>query len=208
MNDTHRSRTKSQYAAAGINLLVSAFGSTESPTTWGADPVATANTMAAWVKRYQLDGIDVDYEDFAAFDNGAGTAENWLIVFTQTLRTQLPVGQYIITHAPVAPWFEPDRWHGGGYLAIDAAVGHLIDWYNVQFYNQGRSEYITCHGLLTNSSKNFPQTTVFEIAANGVPMSKIVIGKPATTADANNGYMDPFTMSSCLSQAKGQKWSE
>jgi len=26
--------------------------------------------MAAWVKKYDLDGVDVDYEDFAAFENG------------------------------------------------------------------------------------------------------------------------------------------
>ncbi|KAK2463523.1 hypothetical protein APHAL10511_004274 [Amanita phalloides] len=207
MNDTQRSITKSQYAAAGIYLLVSAFGSEDTPTTRGADPVDTANTMAAWVEQYQLDGIDVDYEDFAAFDKGDGSAENWLIVFTRTLRSRLPVGQYIITHAPVAPWFEPDRWYGGGYLAIDSAVGHLIDWYNIQFYNQGTSEYITCPGLLTKSSKRWPKTTVFQIAANGVPMSKIVIGEPATAADADNGYMDPSIMSSCLSQAKDQEWT-
>ena len=53
---------KSQYAAAGIKLVVAAFGSTDVPTTTGADPVGTANTVAAWVKRYQLDGVDVDYE--------------------------------------------------------------------------------------------------------------------------------------------------
>lgn len=39
-------------------------------------------------------------------------------------------------------------------------------------------------------------------------MSKIVIGKPATVADASNGYMDPMTMASCLSQAKDQKWGK
>ena len=57
-----RAAIKSQYAAAGIKLLVSAFGSTDAPTSTGADPVATANTMAAWVIEYGLDGIDVDYE--------------------------------------------------------------------------------------------------------------------------------------------------
>ena len=57
-----RSSIKSQYAAAGIKLMVSAFGSTDVPTSSGADPIATANTMAAWVKQYSLDGIDVDYE--------------------------------------------------------------------------------------------------------------------------------------------------
>ena len=42
--------------------MVSAFGSSNLPTSGGVDPVATANTMAAWVKQYGLDGIDVDYE--------------------------------------------------------------------------------------------------------------------------------------------------
>ena len=57
-----RSTLKQEYADAGISLIVSAFGSTEQPTTAGLDPIATANTMAAWVKDFDLDGIDVDYE--------------------------------------------------------------------------------------------------------------------------------------------------
>ena len=59
---SQRASIKTQYANAGIKLLVSAFGSTDVPTTTNADPIATANTMAAWVKQYSLDGIDVDYE--------------------------------------------------------------------------------------------------------------------------------------------------
>jgi GH18 family chitinase len=62
LTDAQRTTLKSQYAAAGVKLMVSAFGSSDVPTTSGADPVATANTMAAFVKQYQLDGIDVDYE--------------------------------------------------------------------------------------------------------------------------------------------------
>lgn len=62
MTSAQRSTVKSQYAAAGIKLIVSVFGSTDAPTTNGADPIATANTMAAWVKQFNLDGIDVDYE--------------------------------------------------------------------------------------------------------------------------------------------------
>lgn len=57
-----RSSVKSQYAAAGIKIIVSVFGSTDAPTSSGADPIATANTMAAWVTEFDLDGIDVDYE--------------------------------------------------------------------------------------------------------------------------------------------------
>ncbi|KAF8869289.1 hypothetical protein CPB84DRAFT_1027112 [Gymnopilus junonius] len=92
--------------------------------------------MAAWVKQYDLDGIDVDYEDLNAFDAGDGKAGAWLISFTKQLRIQLPQEDtYLITHAPVAPWFSPPKWRGGGYLKIHSSVGSLIDWYNIQFYN-------------------------------------------------------------------------
>jgi chitinase len=62
----------------------------------------------------------------------AGTAVAWLSTFTKALRAQLPQGQYILTHAPLAPWFSPGLWPGNGYLGVHAAVGSLIDWYNVQ----------------------------------------------------------------------------
>ncbi|KAI0705198.1 glycoside hydrolase family 18 protein [Cytidiella melzeri] len=202
-----RTTVKSQYSAAGIKLIVSAFGSTDVPTSTGADPVATANTFAAWVKQYDLDGIDVDYEDFNAFDAGTGAAESWLISFTQQLRTQLPVGQYILTHAPVAPWFSTGIWGGGGYLKVHSEVGSLIDWYNVQFYNQGTTEYTTCAGLLTTSSSTWPNSALFQISASGVPLSKLVIGKPATSSDASNGYMSTSTLASCVSQAKNKGWT-
>ncbi|TCD71831.1 hypothetical protein EIP91_003174 [Steccherinum ochraceum] len=205
LSASQRSSLKSQYAAAGIKLMVSAFGSTDVPTSTNADPVATANTMAAWVKQFQLDGIDVDYEDFNAFDAGDGRAEQWLITFTQQLRNQLPAGQFIITHAPVAPWFSPNIWGGGGYLRVHQSVGSLIDWYNVQFYNQ--NDYTTCTSLLTTSSSQWPQTALFQIIASGVPASKLVIGKPANQGDASNGYVAPATLAGCVSQAKAKGWN-
>ncbi|KAG5644170.1 hypothetical protein DXG03_009011 [Asterophora parasitica] len=135
LSAAQRSSIKSQYAAAGIKLIVSAFGSTDTPTSSGADPIGTANTMAAWVKQYDLDGIDVDYEDFNAVNAGDGSAEAWLASFTRQLRNQLPHGQYLLTHAPVAPWFSPGKFGGGAYLKVHKTVGSLIDWYNIQFYN-------------------------------------------------------------------------
>jgi chitinase len=53
-----------------------------------------------------LDGVDIDWEDTAAFQYGTG--EQWLITFTTVLRNSLP--NAIITHAPQAPYF------GGTYL--------------------------------------------------------------------------------------------
>ncbi|KAF7349083.1 Glycoside hydrolase [Mycena venus] len=228
LDATTRASIKAEYAAAGISLIVSAYGAGPNPTSAGDDPTAAANFIANYVKTYNLDGVDVDYEDFGAIET-AGTAVAWLSTFTKALRAQLPQGQYILTHAPVAPWFSPGLWPGNGYLGVDSAVGSLIDWYNVQvrndvihssivfstattaivyqFYNQGATEYTTCAGLLTASSSTWPQSAVFQIAANGVPLNKIVIGKPATAADATNGYMDPGTLSTCLAQAKAQGWS-
>lgn len=53
---------KASYASAGISLLVSAFGYGDNPVTNNKDPVQTANTMAAWVKQWSVDGIDLDWE--------------------------------------------------------------------------------------------------------------------------------------------------
>ncbi|KAF4610520.1 hypothetical protein D9613_006969 [Agrocybe pediades] len=207
LSASQRSTIKAQYAAAGIKLIVSVFGATDAPTTNGADPIATANTMAAWVKQFNLDGIDVDYEDFDAINAGDGKAEAWVASFTKQLRTQLPQGTFLLTHAPVAPWFSPGRFGGGAYLKIHSTVGSLIDWYNVQFYNQGTNEYTTCSGLLTASSSTWPQSSLFQIAANGVPLSKLVIGKPATSGDASNGFISTSTLATCVNQAKNQGWN-
>ncbi|KAJ7733931.1 glycoside hydrolase superfamily [Mycena metata] len=185
-------------------FIVSAFGSGSSPTS--QDPTTVANHIANYVKTYSLDAVDIDYEDDPALES-AGTAIAWLSTLTTVLRQQLPQGQYILTHAPVAPWFSPGLWPRNGYLGVHAAVGNLIDWYNVQFYNQGASEYVTCAGLLTASSSVWPESALFQIAANGVPLNKLVIGKGATGADATNGYIDPATLAGCVAQAKSQGWS-
>ena len=59
------------------------------------------------------------------------------------------------------------------------------------------------------SSSTWPQTALFQIIANGVPASKLVIGKPATTADEDSGgYIAPATLAGCVAQAKNQGWSE
>jgi len=62
LSDGDRAAAKARYAAAGVKLIVSAFGSTETPTSSGLDPVSAANDMGNWVRQYGLDGIDIDYE--------------------------------------------------------------------------------------------------------------------------------------------------
>jgi len=198
------------YHSHNISFLVSAFGYGDNPTSLGKNPVTVANDLAAFVKKYNLDGVDLDWEDFGSLLPDNGKAEKWLSDFTIALRKQLPAGQYILTHAPIAPWFTTNstRYPAGAYRTVHKNVGTLIDWYNVQFYNQG-SDYISCPSLLTRSlAHGFFNTSLFEIhQVSGVPLNKLVIGKPAVPGDALNGFMDLTVMSTCLQLAKTAGWN-
>lgn len=88
----------------------------------------------------------------------AGKGEAWLIPFTKTLRSRLP--HHIITHAPQAPYFKDEYYPKGGYVTVHREVGHLIDFYNVQFYNQGNSEYNTYDELFNHATGFFSGTSV------------------------------------------------
>lgn len=177
-----RSKIKKIYNDNGIRILVSAFGATENPTTSGVDPIVCAKKLADFVMSNNLDGVDVDWEDTAAFQYGTG--EQWLIDFTSTLRSSLPTA--IITHAPQAPYFGgTSLYPKNAYIAIEKAIGPMIQFYNIQFYNQGSTGYNSSNGLFNSSGGWAPGTSVNEIIAKGIASNKIVVGKPASTADAN-----------------------
>lgn len=90
----------------------------------------------------------VDYEDLDRFNNGEGAS--WLIDLTNSLRDQLPQGQYLLTHAPIGAWLVRALYSkDGGYAAVNDAVGSKIDRYNVQYYNQ-KNAWTTKDELLNN----------------------------------------------------------
>lgn len=74
-------------------------------------------------------------------------------------------------------------------------------------FEEGTTEYTTCEGLLYNSSSTWPETSLFQISANGVTLDNLVIGKPATTSDATNGYMNTTLLASCVAEAHAAGWS-
>jgi len=152
-----RDTLKSKYNNSGIKLLVSAFGPTQKPTSLGIDPAACATNLAKFVTDNILDGVDIDWEDTPAFQNGTGEA--WLITFTTTLRQLLP--NAIITHSPQAPYFGGTALYPkNAYLAVHQAVGSMIQFYNVQFYNQGSTPYNTANLLFNCSGGWAPGTSV------------------------------------------------
>lgn len=205
LDEATRKSTIDAYHAAGKTIRVSLFGATEYPLLSGGDPVDIGNKVADFVKQYNLDGVDVDYEDSGSFENAAAGGEDFLITLTKTLREKLPSPQYVITHAPQAPYFTTaSNYPNGAYLKVHKEVGDMIDFYNVQFYNQGAGYYEDCDGLFEKSPDFFKGTSVNEIAASGIPIEKIVIGKPGGPGDGNNGIMDPAAIGSCIS-SKGNK---
>ena len=147
-NDDIRNNILRKYHANGIKVLVAAFGDSNYPTTEKKDPVSCATEIASYVKDTNLDGVDVNWEDTHAFV--AGTGERWLIQFTQKLRSLLP--SHIISHAPQAPYFDERRYRNGGYMTVHKEVGNLIDFYNVQFYNQMSYRYDTYEKLFLRSN--------------------------------------------------------
>ncbi|KAI0769741.1 hypothetical protein BD413DRAFT_604850 [Trametes elegans] len=199
LSDDQKAAIKNEYNAAGVSIIVSTFGATDAPTSGGADPVGTANWMAQWVLDNQLDGIDVDYEDLAAMNARDGSAEAWLVSFTETLRKKLPKGHYLLTHAPVAPWFSPVFNATGAYLAVDQKAGDLIDW--------GEGVYTTCDGLLHTAGGDWPGSALLEIAGAGVDLNKLLIGKYAAAGDGATGFMEPAALAECVAQAKEHGWN-
>jgi hypothetical protein len=83
----------------------------------------------------------------------------------------------------------------------------MIQFYNIQFYNQGSTPYNTASNLFNSSGGWAPKTSVNEIIASGVPSTKIVVGKGATTADAGTGYMTAQALSAAFVAAyQFNKW--
>lgn len=169
------------YHKSNIAVMVAAFGANDIPTA--QDPAGVANSLATFVKTYGLDGVDLDYEDTAALYGGTGA--QWVSDLTRHLRAALP--DKLISHAPQAPYFGP----GGGYDTVANTAGNDIDFYNVQYYNQGGDQ--GCDASMNSGPGNMKS-----IIASGVPANKIVFGKPLDPQDGNSGWMSPAELVECL----------
>ena len=69
-------------------------------------------------------------------------------------------------------------------------VGSTIDFYNIQFYNQGGTTYDSYDTLFRKSNGWSTGTSVKQIIDSGVPRNKVFVCKPATQNDAANTGTD------------------
>ncbi|MEM7055224.1 MAG: glycoside hydrolase family 18 protein, partial [Pseudomonadota bacterium] len=82
--------------------------------------------MAELIERHDLDGVDLDYELTETLmsppHSGTFDGRAFLINLTHALNERLPESA-AITHAPQAPYLDPD-WHQGPYLEILQQAGN------------------------------------------------------------------------------------
>ena len=185
---------------SGIKVMVSAGGATVEPIT--NDPAGGrkyGEALGQWAREHGLDGVDFDIEDNSAFKNEPDIAVNWMVDATEGVKKTFPGA--VISHAPQAPYFSP-VYGGGPYLRINSQVGGEIDFYNVQFYNQGSSGYDTFDSLFIQSSGWATDTAVQQLVQAGVALDKILVGKPVEKRDATNtGYVPAQVLAEWIREA-------
>lgn len=116
----------------------------------------------------------------------------------------LPKGSYYISHSPQAPYFDDTHYVNRGYARVNEEVGDMIDWYNVQYFNQGDTKYDSYQELYQSTSGVFAGTAVKQIHDRlNVPLEKIIVSKPVTQSDASNtGWVSPSSLGDWSARAR------
>ncbi len=214
-------------AAGTENKYIYYFVKDDPEKTGGVDPIVYANAVVDQAHDLLFDGIDFDFENF---DSGLISPTppnkppltpqetlNWLVECHKQTRLRISektsTTLTLISHAPQAPYFDGSfTGIDGGYTTLEkltqSVTGGGIDFYNVQYYNQGETAYITYNDLFIQS-KNITNTSVSQVIDTFVTknnmtsrnaFNKIVMGKPLTRADAGSGYVAPIDLRSFYTQ--------
>lgn len=78
--------------------------------------------------------------DFDAADAGKSAA--WVTDFHKALRSALGP-DYLISHAPISPWFQGSAYPDGAYETVFKNIGDELDFFNLQYYN-AEDNYMDC----------------------------------------------------------------
>ncbi|AYV82936.1 MAG: glycoside hydrolase [Hyperionvirus sp.] len=189
-------------------ILVSAGGATTPGSLYQTSPEEFATEVCDFANANLLDGVDYDLEHIeVGFMYGPVKIIDWLNKLNDTSREILGDDK-LITHAPQAPYFgaigSTSSWAGasGGYSGV-YQHNKTIDWFNIQFYNQDTSSYDTYATLFTQSNGYASGTSVSQIASYGIPLEKLIVGKPLTPEYVfNSGYVTPSNLHNYFNQAK------
>ena len=91
-DDQVRAAIVERFHNAGKKLMVSAFGATDHPIQRGGNAQSIGTQIGNIVRKYGLDGVDIDNEETAYLGvNGVGA--KWLCDLTNAIRAVLPKSQ-------------------------------------------------------------------------------------------------------------------
>ncbi|OSQ44989.1 glycoside hydrolase family 18 protein [Thalassospira sp. MCCC 1A01428] len=184
-------------------ILVAVGGATFDTPSWKgcADNLnAFVAALVEFVKDHKFDGIDIDWEDTTDLVYMGDSAKKeecydavaFLVNLTKKLRASLPAPQYIITHAPQPPYFDP-AFYGGTYMQVTKLAGDAIDYLNIQYYNNesfvgttGPEQTAKVAG--TAGSSPYP-TSIVGLVGQGLPVEKLLVGKPTSPENAGSGFL-------------------
>lgn len=88
----------------------------------------------------------------------------------------------------------------GGYIKINSEIGQIIDFYNIQFFGNGNSPYLTYEDLFIKATSSYASTSVKEISQQGFSLDKIVVGK--TTVTGVSGAVADTTLRDWANRAR------
>ena len=173
---------------------------------------ALAADIIELVKGTYIDGIDFDIEWIPTYENymdstfpkgftqKSSDIYNYLGILSQKMKYQ----NYIVSHAPQTPYFYRPSEYNKSYYAIyyflEHFYGKYIDFYNIQYYNNG--DYKTETSIFTHDDGDW-SASVTELNSGynpdgyeevdttiTIPIEKIVVGKacdPTNSFPGNNG---------------------
>lgn len=196
-----------QYAnSRGAILGVSLGGATE--VFYLDDPVNLATQVCNWTLTNKLQILDADFENIAPGFTYPGCADlyTWMNSFFQTARNVLGPNLYI-SAAPQTPYLsvpgKSGTWPGirGGFTEV-LKQNPSIDWYFLQMYNQGPTNYVTYDLCFVDSGINFPFSAISQLNENGagIPYEKMVFGTFLQARDGQ-GNNNPYDIHDYLQRA-------
>ena len=218
----------------GITIVVSAFGATsfssggfqqifDSPNYY--DPYVLATDLVSWMKTNNCNSIDLDIEhlptqsDFPDTDKLAqyiGLLSQYVKQIYNTDMGFFPE----LSHAPQPPYFNGNgNWSLFGYVynRVEQYYGSYIDYYLIQYYNQGSYNYTSFDSMFVHDYSFFASVkeliNASEISINyaNIPINKIILGKVNNQQEVSveNGFValydptfSPNTMTEFVNSTK------
>ncbi|AYV84706.1 MAG: glycoside hydrolase [Hyperionvirus sp.] len=196
------------YAHSKKAVIMVSVGGPTSTTIYTSNPEAFATEVTIFANEYNLDGIDYMLNRIeTGFMYGSIKVIDWTKLLNNKSREILGSNK-LLTHTPEALYFgqigSTTSWAGtsGGYTSV-YDNNKTIDWFNIQFYNKASSAYNIYTTLFNESDGYALGTSLTEIASYGIPLEKLIVGKPLSPSNtANNGYITPNNLRNYFIQAQ------